>query len=82
MVLGKKGDSKKNFRITILCFLVSVLVCLSIKYFNVPWKEEEKSKVKHEAVPWPETTFHGLSWRNRGLRVIFEWYANPIDFKS
>ena len=78
MVLGKKGDSKKN----LLFFLVSVLVCLSIKYFNVTWKEEEKSKVKHEAVPWPETTFHGLSWRNRGLRVIFEWYANPIDFKS
>ena len=51
MVLGKKGDSKKNFRITILCFLVSVLLCLSIKYFNVTWKEEEKSKVKHEAVP-------------------------------
>ena len=51
MVSGKKGDNKKNFRISILCFLVSVLVCLSIKYFNVPSKEEEKSKVKHEAVP-------------------------------
>ena len=68
-VLGKKWDSKKNFWRTRLCFLVSVFVCLIIKYFNfvlrkrramnMTWKEEKKKQGETRSCT---LTRNDLSW--------------------